>query len=279
MVLRIMKTKTIKLYWRIAGQVFTKTKVLSIQSGRPILVRNSPYPQVHLVGLLVIAGRKDKLCELAQAGLMIGGAKLDRTHIEKMWVSMPKDFPTEKQVEATNPWLLHQFCVFIYNFTRFVANVSEDSQIRQSTDLYPWDRERDEEKLVYGNFMLRRNCWQHAEALMNGFYQMLSANFFQDSMAQSEIVSDGMTIVCPDKTCGLYYELQVKLLCKTSFCPYKTKRKIFSRCGVCRNVYEIIAENIHGFARVMDHTCPDGGQPMIIYGTLEKNVQLVYKIK
>lgn len=266
-----------ELYFKIANGVFDKVKVLSFESKRPISILKTEYPQVHVAGLMVIANLRSKLRKLVDMKLFIGGAKLNKEYCDRIH---SVEFPI-KNIQnwfcKTNPWLIHQFCMFVYFYTRFLALICEDEKVRASAIVYDWDKE-DDGKNKLDNYMFRYNSMSLAQVTWTCFYQMLEDNLQIVPIKKKNMQLKSRYILCPDKTCGLYNEVGAgRLLCVTKFCPKFDDMRLYSRCHLCREVYEL-SKNSSPFARV-SHVCPGGGSPVIIGVELEKFTEIVYKIK
>ncbi|MDO8669594.1 MAG: hypothetical protein Q7K65_04850 [Candidatus Buchananbacteria bacterium] len=62
-------------------------------------------------------------------------------------------------------------------------------------------------------------------------------------------------LLCPDKTCRLFFKEGVTLPCERH-CPHQTKLKKIILCASCQEIIELPGD--HSAIQRVDHHCPGG---------------------
>ncbi len=78
-------------------------------------------------------------------------------------------------------------------------------------------------------------------------------------MKVSELKSRVTYILCPDKTCRLFWQTDGPFPCE-GHCPHEAKQKLIIRCHNCDGM--IILDGGHCILCNIPHDCPNGDRPI-----------------
>lgn len=93
-------------------------------------------------------------------------------------------------------------------------------------------------------------------------------------MKRAKMEDDVTYLLCPDKTCKLFWDINSRHVPCESRCPHQDKLIKMIICRRCHEIIELSGDHF-SWCRI-DHKCPDGGGCMNFEGMSGK-YQLLYK--
>jgi hypothetical protein len=88
----------------------------------------------------------------------------------------------------------------------------------------------------------------------------------------SNMQEDTTYVVCPDRTCGLFWENDIGGVCE-NHCPKKDKRKLVVVCHDCESL--LVLPDNHSCMQRLDHDCKNMGCK---FRLRSHTLQLMYKM-